>query len=89
MVELKMKYTAITEISVVSAHVLGSILLPLFSMNLPIQKKTNMAALVTSTLHLPQAHPKNKIPYIKLDSLTGNRKKQKNNPEKGWGVHSC
>ena len=26
--------------SVVSAHVLGSLLLPLFSMNLPIQKKT-------------------------------------------------
>ena len=28
-----------TESSVVSAHVLGSLLLPLFSMNLPIQKK--------------------------------------------------
>ena len=36
-----------------------------------------MAALVTSTLHLPQAHPKNKIPYTKLDSITENRKKQK------------
>ena len=36
-----------------------------------------MAALVTSTLHLPQAHPKNKIPYIKLDSITENRKKKK------------
>ena len=59
-----------------SAHVLGSLLLPLFSMNLPIQKK-NMAALVTSTLHLPQANPKNKIPYTKLNSITENRKKQK------------
>ena len=57
-------------------HVLGSLLLPLFSMNLPIQKK-NMAALVTSTLHLPQANPKNKIPYTKLNSITENRKKQK------------
>ena len=47
-------------------------------MNLPIQKK-NMAALVTSTLHLPQAHPKNKIPYTKLDSITENRKKNKKN----------
>ena len=65
-----------TESSVVSAHVLGSLLLPLFSMNLPIQKK-NMAALVTSTLHLPQANPKNKIPYTKLNSITENRKKQK------------
>ena len=45
-------------------------------MNLPIQKK-NMAALVTSTLHLPQANPKNKIPYTKLNSITENRKKQK------------
>ena len=60
-------------------------------MNLPIQKK-NMAALVTSTLHLPQAHPKNKIPYTKLDSITENRKKNKKKPkipEKGWGAHSC
>ena len=50
-----------------------------------------MAALVTSTLHLPQAHPKNKIPYTKLDSITENRKKQKKTkiPEKGWGAHSC
>ena len=73
-----------------SAHVLGSLLLPLFSMNLPIQKK-NMAALVTSTLHLPQANPKNKIPYTKLNSITENRKKQKKTkiPEKGWGAHSC
>ena len=67
----------ISESSVVSAHVLGSLLLPLFSMNLPIQKK-NMAALVTSTLHLPQANPKNKIPYTKLNSITENRKNQKN-----------
>ena len=59
-------------------------------MNLPIQKK-NMAALVTSTLHLPQANPKNKIPYTKLNSITENRKKQKKTkiPEKGWGAHSC
>ena len=64
------------ESSVVSAHVLGSLLLPLFSMNLPIQKK-NMAALVTSTLHLPQANPKNKIPYTKLNSITENRKNKK------------
>jgi hypothetical protein len=62
-------YIYYTESSVVSAHVLGSLLLPLFSMNLPIQKK-NMAALVTSTLHLPQANPKNKIPYTKLNSIT-------------------
>ena len=59
-------------------------------------EKTNMAALVTSTLHLPQAHPKNKIPYTKLDSITENRKNQKKLkknkkkiPEKGWGAHSC
>ena len=45
-------------------------------MNLPIQKK-NMAALVTSTLHLPQANPKNKIPYTKLNSITENRKNKK------------
>ena len=64
------------ESSVVSAHVLGSLLLPLFSMNLPIQKK-NMAALVTSTLHLPQANPKNEIPYTKLNSITENRKETK------------
>ena len=64
------------ESSVLSAHVLGSLLLPLFSMNLPIQTQ-NMAALVTSTLHLPQANPKNKIPYTKLNSITENRKKQK------------
>ena len=32
-------YIYFTESSVVSAHVLGSLLLPLFSMNLPIQKK--------------------------------------------------
>ena len=38
-----------------------------------------MAALVTSTLHLPQAHPKNKIPYTKLDSITEDRKNQKKN----------
>ena len=81
------------ESSVVSAHVLGSLLLPLFSMNLPIQTK-NMAALVTSTLHLPQANPKNKIPYTKLNSITENRKNQKKQkkpkiPEKGWGAHSC
>ena len=90
-------YIYFTESSVVSAHVLGSLLLPLFSMNLPIQKK-NMAALVTSTLHLPQANPKNKIPYTKLNSITENRKKQKKTkqknkkpkiPEKGWGAHSC
>ena len=62
--------------SVVSAHVLGSLLLPLFSMNLPIQKK-HMAALVTSILHLLQAQPKNKIPYTKLDSITKNKKKKK------------
>ena len=55
----------ILESSVVSAHVLGSFLLPLFFMNLPIQKNKNMAALATSTLHLPQANPKNKIPYTK------------------------
>ena len=56
----------------------------------------NMAALVTSTLHLPQANPKNKIPYT-LNSITENRKNQKNKknkkkpkiPEKGWGAHSC
>ena len=54
-----------------------------------------MAALVTSTLHLPQANPKNKIPYT-LNSITENRKNQKNKktkktkiPEKGWGAHSC
>ena len=69
-------YIYISESSVVSAHVLGSLLMPLFSMNLPIQKK-NMAALVTSTLHLPQANPKNKIPYTKLNSITENRKKNK------------
>ena len=34
-----------------------------------------MAALVT---YLPQANPKNKIPYTKLNSITENRKKQKN-----------
>jgi len=45
-------------------------------MNLPIQTK-NMAALVTSTLHLPQANPKNKIPYTKLNSITENRKTKK------------
>ena len=71
----------LTESSVVSAHVLGSLLLPLFSMNLPIQKK-NMAALVTSTLHLPQANPKNKIPYTKLNSITENRKNQKKQKNK-------
>ena len=86
-------YIYISESSVVSAHVLGSLLMPLFSMNLPIQKK-NMAALVTSTLHLPQANPKNKIPYTKLNSITENRKKTKKTkktkiPEKGWGAHSC
>ena len=53
-------------------------------------RKKNMAALVTSTLHLPQANPKNKIPYTKLNSITENRKKQKTKiPEKGWGAHSC
>ena len=56
-------------------------------------RKKNMAALVTSTLHLPQANPKNKIPYTKLNSITENRKKQKKQktkiPEKGWGAHSC
>ena len=57
-------------------------------------RKKNMAALVTSTLHLPQANPKNKIPYTKLNSITENRKKQKKKkktkiPEKGWGAHSC
>ena len=50
-------------------------------MNLPIQKK-NMAALVTSTLHLPQANPKNKIPYTKLNSTTENRKNQKKQKNK-------
>ena len=70
-----------TESSVVSAHVLGSLLLPLFPLNLPIQKK-NMAALVTSTLHLPQANPKNKIPYTKLNSITENRKNQKKQKNK-------
>ena len=53
----------------------------------------NMAALVTSTLHLPQANPKNKFPYT-LNSITENRKKQKKQkktnkpkiPEKGWGL---
>jgi len=47
-----------------------------------------MAALVTSTLHLPQANPKNKIPYTKLSSITENRKSQKKKtkiPEKGLG----
>ena len=73
-----------TESSVVSAHVLGSLLLPLFSMNLPIQKK-NMAALVTSTLHLPQANPKNKIPYT-LNSITEkNKKKNKDSRERLGG----
>ena len=74
-----------TESSVVSAHVLGSLLLPLFPLNLPIQKK-NMAALVTSTLHLPQAHPKNKIPYTKLDSITENRKKNQRFQRKVGGL---
>ena len=41
----------------------------------------NMAALVTSTLHLPQANPKNKIPYTKLNSITENRKSQKKNKD--------
>ena len=57
--------------------------------------RKNMAALVTSTLHLPQANPKNKIPYT-LNSITENRKNQKKQktkktkiPEKGWGAHSC
>ena len=85
------------ESSVVSAHVLGSLILPLFSMNLPIQKK-NMAALVTSTftstLHLPQANPKSKIPDTKLNSITENRKKkqkqQKNKDSRErLGGHSC
>ena len=40
-------------------------------------RKKNMAALVTSTLHLPQANPKNKIPYTKLNSITENRKNKK------------
>jgi hypothetical protein len=41
-----------------------------------------MAALVTSTLHLPQANPKNKIPYTKLNSITENRKNQKKQKNK-------
>ena len=41
----------------------------------------NMAALVTSTLHLPQANPKNKIPYT-LNSITENRKNQKKQKNK-------
>ena len=40
-----------------------------------------MAALVTSTLHLPQANPKNKIPYT-LNSITENRKKPKKTQKK-------
>ena len=65
-----------SESSVVSAHVLGSLLLPLFSMNLPIQKKI--------WLHLSLQHcishrqtPRTKFP-TKLNSITESRKKRKN-----------
>jgi hypothetical protein len=69
-------------------------------MNLPIQKK-NMAVLVTSTLHLPQENPKNKIPYTKKNSINENLKNKKKKKkktkktkkpkilEKDWGAHSC
>ena len=64
----------------------------------------NMAALVTSTftstLHLPQANPKSKIPDTKLNSITENRKNQKTKKTKKkqkknkdsrerLGDHSC
>ena len=67
------------ESSVVSAHVLGSLLLPLFSMNLPIQKKT-----YGCTCHFNIASPtgkpqeQNSLHKIKLHNWKPKRNKKKN-----------
>ena len=76
-------YIYYTESSVVSAHVLGSLLLPLFSMNLPIQKKK-----YGCTCHFNIASPtgkpqeQNSLHKIKLHNWKTEKTKKKQKKQK-------
>ena len=82
-----------TESSVVSAHVLGSLLLPLFSMNLPIQKKYGCTCHFNIASPTGKPQEQNSLHKIKLHNWKlkkqKNKKKTTKIPEKGWGAHSC